>query len=78
MHEVNRQKYLVTWVEPPLNNAPGFVRGQATQTREDAERMFNHVITTGCTYAEVREIGGLARVGDRTLQYTQTEEHSEH
>jgi len=56
MAVINKNKYLVTCVE-----ASGFTRGQATATRDDAMRMFDHF--RNCEpmplYVEVRRLGGL-------------------
>jgi len=51
---VNEQKFLVTWIE-----AIGFIRGQATKTREEADRLFEHVKSTDAQYCEIRRIGSL-------------------
>lgn len=58
---VNRQKYLVTWVESAGEATPQLTRGQATGTIEEAARMYDHVTGLDTTiYCEVRQIGGLA------------------
>ncbi|MDE2019931.1 MAG: hypothetical protein KGJ13_06335 [Patescibacteria group bacterium] len=57
----NANKYLVTWIE-----GNGFIRGQATQSRAEADRLFEHVATTDASYCEVARIGPRVRHFDRT------------
>lgn len=59
----NTNKFLVTWVE-----GNGFIRGQATKTAEEADRMFSHITSgTDASYAEVRKIGPLVKHWSRPI-----------
>lgn len=58
----NDNKFLVTWVEQE-----GMTRGQATKTREEAERLFTHLTTnTEPQFVEIRRIGSLVRHYNQT------------
>lgn len=54
--EFNQNRYLVTVVE-----ASGFVRGQATKTLEEAERMLEHFQNSNCQFGEIRRIGSQVK-----------------
>lgn len=55
---VNEQKFLITWIEHS-----GFIRGQATKTKGDADRIFDTICASDPPpqYAEIRRIGNLYR-----------------
>lgn len=59
MTRVNEQEFLVTWIE-----AEGLVRGQATKTKADAQRLYDHLCTTPAPYIEVRKIGPIVTGAD--------------
>lgn len=55
MNEVQIE-FLVTCVE-----ANGFTRGQTATDRPEADRLFDHFVSAGAQYVEIRKLGGRVR-----------------